>query len=292
MSLAPRDIVRDVLTEQGPAFLPEIQGEAFRLPVNLGRETPQPLGGQGDDFLNSVNVPLELQPLVLDGSLVITGYDTEPDLAGPEGGFITIARLEPAGSQGGPVGPAGPSPIDFANLELRTQELAQQAEFGRAGTAGNLLNTILGIQRDPFSIVPALSLFGAAGGGTRAPANALALTRGEGIAPELGGVVGDLVRELTQFTGATPINPNSGLPFTPGEMQFLRLVDQQQQAQPPVPGGIPSTQPTGVVDQILPTTTAAVKPLKQPALVRPLTQARRASVNQTVKGALTNGSKR
>lgn len=286
MSLAPRDIVRDVLTEQGPQFLPELQGGAFRLPVNLGAGGEDDGGGGGvlgDEFLNSVNVPLELQPLVLNGSLVITGYKTEPNLAGGPGEFITIAQLEPAGSQGGP---AGPSPIDFANLELRTQELAQQAEFGRAGTAGSLLETILGTQRDPFSVVPALSLFGAAGGGTRAPANALALTQGRGIAPELGGIVGDLVRELTQFTGATPINPNTGVPFTPGEMQFLRLVDQQQQAQPPVPSGIPSTQPTGVVDQILPTTTAAVKPLRQPAQVRPLTQARRAGVNQSVRGAL------
>ncbi len=291
MSLAQRDIVRDVLTEQGPAFLPELQGGAFRLPTNLGEETDgddDKIVG-GDDFLTLVNVPLELQPLVLDGRLVIVGYDTAPDLADPKGSFITIAKLEPAGSQGGP---AGPSAIDFANLDLRTQELAQQAEFGRAGATGDLLNTILGIQRDPFSVVPALSLFGAAGGGTQAPANALALTQGRGIAPELGGIVGDLVRELTQFTGATPINPNTGTPFTPGEMQFLRLVDQQRQTQPPVPGGIPSTQPTGIVDQVLPTTTAAAKPLRQPAQVRPLTQARRASVNQTVRGALTNGTTR
>ena len=289
MSLAPRNIVRDVLTEQGPEFLPELQGGAFRLPTNLGSPQPAPLpGGQGDDFLTSVNVPLKLQPLVQSGELVITGYDTVPDLTDSEGGFITIAKLAPPK----PGGPGGASPIDFANLDLRTQELAQQAEFGRAGVTGDLLNTILATQRDPFSIVPALSLFGAAGGGTRAPANALALTQGRGIAPELGGVVGDLVRELTQFTGATPINPNTGTPFTPGEMQFLRLVDQQRQTQLPVPGGTPSTQPVGIVDQVLPTTTAAVKPLRQPAQVRPLTQARRASVNQTVRGALTNGTTR
>lgn len=280
------------------ALLPP--GGTVDLFPGLGAPAPVPFTPspppEEEDFLQSIlNISPELADILASGQLVLTGFKTDVDALGnltiiPQIGFPE----EPKGVGG----VAGPSPLDIRALELRAEQIAQEAEQGRAGIASNLLRDVLDIQRDPFSVVPALQLAGAAGGGTQAPANALALTRGEGIAPDLGGVVGDLVRELTQFTGATPINPNSGLPFTPGELQFLRLVDQQNQpAQPPVPGGTPRTAATasaGVVDQILPTTTAAVKPLaqKQPALVRSLTPERRANINKSVKGVLSNGSKR
>lgn len=248
----------------------------------MGSPAPLPLApgqpAQQEDLLQTVlNISPELASLLDTGQLVLKGFKTEVDALG------NVRIVPQIGLPEAPTGPAGPSALDVRALDISEaqfqQQLAQEEEFGKVGAASGLLETLLDVQREPFSVVPALTTFGAAGGGTRAPNAALALTQGQGIAPELGGVVNRLLGEITQFAGANPINPNTGVAFTPGEMQFLRVVDQQRTTQ----------QPAGIVDQVLPTTIAAAKPIRQPAQVSPLTQARRSSVNQTVRGALTNG---
>ena len=93
--------------------------------------------------------------------------------------------------------------IDWARLNLDTTELAQRMELARQQTALGFLENIMETQRDPFSIVPALQLYGAAGGGTLAPHAALAEGGGAIQQSPYGDIAQQLIESLARFTGGT-----------------------------------------------------------------------------------------
>lgn len=88
-------------------------------------------------------------------------------------------------------------------LELVRMQLEQQMELGRRELGAGLLETLLDIQRDPFSIVPALQTYGAAGGGTMAPVQAFAETEGAGWPTPYGSLIEQLLGDLVAFAGGS-----------------------------------------------------------------------------------------
>lgn len=114
-----------------------------------------------------------------------------------------------------------------AGFNFDATQLAQQAELARKQTALGFLEYLQETQRDPFSIVTALQQYNTFGGGTLAPAAALAGSGGVGTpAPSpYGEMAQRLMEGLGEFTGGTPYNPNTGKPMTPQEMAFLRMID-------------------------------------------------------------------
>lgn len=94
----------------------------------------------------------------------------------------------------------------FAEAE-RLSDLFTRTEEARAArkTAGlDLLTQLLDIQQNPFSIVPALQAFGAAGGGTLAPAVDLARTGGVGRPSPYGSLIDSLLSDLSRFATSAP----------------------------------------------------------------------------------------
>jgi hypothetical protein len=99
--------------------------------------------------------------------------------------------------------------FNLAQLDLDAQRLALQSELSRQEFGRSLLQQLLDVQRDPFSIVPALTAFGAGGqaggGGVLAPATDLARTGGAGRpAPA---AFGDLASQLLQNAGMFATGP-------------------------------------------------------------------------------------
>lgn len=115
-----------------------------------------------------------------------------------------------------------------AEQGFREAELATMMEEQRLGAGRQLMEYLTRIQQDPFSIVPALQAYGAAGGGTLGPAAALAASGGAGQPSPFGELQSRLMRVLSEQAGATLINPHTGQPFLPHEMDYLRRVGQQQ----------------------------------------------------------------
>lgn len=99
---------------------------------------------------------------------------------------------------------------------------AQAAELARRGMGQGLLDFITETQRNPFSIVPALQQYTAAGGGPLASAAAFAGTGGAGSPSPYGAIAQQLIEGLAEFTGGTPYDPNTGRNFTPGALAWLR----------------------------------------------------------------------
>lgn len=111
-----------------------------------------------------------------------------------------------------------------AQQGLQALDIGRQMEAQRQSMGQSLLGYLTDIQRDPFSIVPALQAYGAAGGGTLAPAVDLAASGGAGRPSPYGEISSRLIRGLSEFAGATPVNPHTGQPMTPGQMDYLRKV--------------------------------------------------------------------
>ncbi|KKN72528.1 hypothetical protein LCGC14_0410320 [marine sediment metagenome] len=106
--------------------------------------------------------------------------------------------------------------FDIAGLNLEAQRLALESELARQEFGRSLLQQVMDVQRDPFSIVPALQGFSAAGGGTLAPAQDFAQTGGRPADP----IFGQLVQQLLQ--GAGQFAPGGqGAPTAPSELQKL-----------------------------------------------------------------------
>ena len=109
-----------------------------------------------------------------------------------------------------------------AEQALAALQASQQAELSRQQVGQGLLGYLTDIQRDPFSIVPAMRAYGATGGGTLGGAAALAASGGRGQPSPYGQVAGNLIRSLSEFSGGTEINPYTGAPFTPMELGQAR----------------------------------------------------------------------
>ena len=114
-----------------------------------------------------------------------------------------------------------------AQQGLEALQLAQQMEMQRQQVGQSLMGYLTDIARDPFSIVPAMQAYGQAGGGTLAPAVDLAATGGAGRPSPYGEIASRLMRGLSEFAGATPVNPATGKPMTPAEMDYLRKLTGQ-----------------------------------------------------------------
>ena len=111
-----------------------------------------------------------------------------------------------------------------AQQGLQGLDIARLMEQQRQQIGQSLLGYLTDIQRDPFSIVPAMQAYGAAGGGTLAPAVALAQSGGAGQPSPYGEISSRLIRGLSEFAGATPVNPHTGMAMTGEEMDYLRKI--------------------------------------------------------------------
>ena len=89
-----------------------------------------------------------------------------------------------------------------ARLALEAAELAQQGELARMGMGQQLLSHLADIQGDPFSIVTALKGYGAAGGGTLAPAADLYASGGRGRPSQYGAIYDQILTRLGGIAGA------------------------------------------------------------------------------------------
>lgn len=142
--------------------------------------------------------------------------------------------------------------------------LAQQMEGSRNQMGMSLLDYITKVQQDPFSIVPALQMYGQAGGGTLAPAAALAASGGQMNSP-YGDIAANLIRNLSTFAGGAPVNPKTGRSFTPDEMAYINVAAANQpktggttgskaRTRPPAgqrPGSGPELQPFSGVNNYI-----------------------------------------
>ncbi len=89
--------------------------------------------------------------------------------------------------------------INEALIGLSEEELAFKIEGFRQGFGADLLQQLVGMQNNPFSLVPALQAYGAAGGGTLAPAAAFDATGGAGAPSPYGNLVQELLAGLSDF---------------------------------------------------------------------------------------------
>ena len=139
-------------------------------------------------------------------------------------------QRDPTFQLGGPGGGGGPPQFRPGELSLLQEQLAEQQRAAMAGEAlsgkqhglnralgslsafgqqqqfgGGLLQQLMSVQQDPFSIVPALTAFGQGpgAGGVLAPATDLARTGGQGRpAPP---IFGELADQLTRALGSSSL---------------------------------------------------------------------------------------
>ena len=111
-----------------------------------------------------------------------------------------------------------------AQQGLQALDIARMMEQQRQQIGQSMLGYLTDIQRDPFSVVGAMKAYGASGGGTLAPSAALSQSGGAGSPSPYGEIHSRLLRGLSEFAGATPVNPSTGKPMTPKEMDYLRKV--------------------------------------------------------------------
>ena len=112
--------------------------------------------------------------------------------------------------------------IGLAEEDLATQQQSFQQSFGL-----NLFQQLIGLQDNPFSLVPALQAFGAAGGGPLAPAVAFDATGGAGNPSPYGNLVQELLAGLSAFALGTgvPGGGEGGVPGTPPDLQDMSVRD-------------------------------------------------------------------
>lgn len=111
-----------------------------------------------------------------------------------------------------------------AQQGLQGLDIARLMEQQRQQIGQSLLGYLTDVQRDPFNIVSALQASGQAGGGMLGGAAAFAESGGRGMPSPYGEISSRLIRGLSEFAGATPVNPQTGQPMTPAQMDQLRKV--------------------------------------------------------------------
>jgi hypothetical protein len=126
--------------------------------------------------------------------------------------------------------------FDIAQLNLAAQQAAMEAEAGRREFGRSLLQDVIGMRQNPFDLTTAMMAAGAGGvGGGISPFTA-SLQRSGGVGqpapPMFGDVATNLLRQLSIYAGGAGINPQTGLPYTPKEIAYLNIVQQQQAPQP------------------------------------------------------------
>lgn len=109
-----------------------------------------------------------------------------------------------------------------AEQQLASDRLANEMQMGQMQIGQGLMGYLTDLQRDPFSIVPAMQAYSASGGGTLAPNAAMVDSGGLGQPSPYGNVVQNLIRGLSEFAGGTNINPATGQSYTPAELAAQR----------------------------------------------------------------------
>lgn len=94
--------------------------------------------------------------------------------------------------------------VDQAQLELAGFQAEEAAFRDRAQGGSTLLDQLVDLQRDPFSLVPALQAFAASGGGTLGSATALGATGGKPQETGLGPLIQQLIDGLSEFALGVP----------------------------------------------------------------------------------------
>lgn len=131
---------------------------------------------------------------------------------------LTDQGASPPLASGGGVGATGlgADPFLVGGGQAQTGQFldafqaAEAAGLGRSQLGLGFLNQMIDVQRDPFSIVPALQAYGGVGGGTLAPNVAFAQTGGAGFPSPYGAIADRLIQGLSQFVGAgspTEVSP-------------------------------------------------------------------------------------
>ncbi len=98
--------------------------------------------------------------------------------------------------------------IDIARTALSGYEAALQARTGAMVPAANVLATLLGIQQNPFAVVPALATYGQLGGTPNQAAAFLLARGGEPLPPIYGSIVDELIKEFLQMVKERPQPPS------------------------------------------------------------------------------------
>lgn len=127
--------------------------------------------------------------------------------------------------------------VDQAQLELNTFRETEAARSARAGGGLDLLKQVTDLQRDPFSLVPALQAQAAAGGG---PLDALFAAGGKPQETGLGPLINQLIQGLSKFAGVTGETPT----VSPTAQQGQAAATQTT-AGPTTTGGITTGGTTG-----------------------------------------------
>ena len=172
------------------------------------------------------------------------GVETPPPVQPPIDGPGPLPGPQP----NDPVPPPGGTNVgggsEQADFLLRAAELAQQMKIAQKGLGFSLLDYATGVQRDPFSIVPALQYYGGAGGGTMAGNQDLAFTGGH--PSPYGSIVDRLLEDLFGFTTTAQetVDPD-GMVITPdgGGSGPVGPGDQP----PGTPGSTPTKPPVGTI---------------------------------------------
>lgn len=123
--------------------------------------------------------------------------------------------------------------IDQAYLDLEIAKFAQAAELARQQMSMGLLEYVTKTMADPFSIVPAMQLYGSMGGTPLASHDALIGTDNVGQPSQYGDLADQLIAGLKQFTttATAPYNP-ANAPEIPANETF-----QEVQIQPSTSSG-------------------------------------------------------
>ena len=136
-----------------------------------------------------------------------------------------------------------------ANDAERLLSMFQAVEAARAArksTGLGLLDTLINVQQDPFSIVPALMAYKSAGGGVQAPVSAFGATGGAGTPSPYGGLVDRLLGDLSTFAMSQQ-QAQAAAPSTSGGLigqaaQTVNYGSAQPEAKSSSP--LPSSTPT------------------------------------------------
>ena len=224
---------------------PELADYFLRIDAGLldpNTPPPYPPGQRPLDFGATPAPVSELAPPVSQPPLSPTDE--------PSDSFLDVLEEILGGLNAQPATPSTPITVGGgeaqARLNLDAFEAAQRAEVARQQVATNLLGFLGEVQQNPFSIVPALQSFSAAGGGTNALGEAFAATGGQGMTSPFGPAVDALIQSLLGFSLTPPADPATPPPLSaaPVVPQGSNLIDPSSGTIKPALENIIGTRPT------------------------------------------------
>lgn len=127
---------------------------------------------------------------------------------------------------------------DQADREFQAALFGAQQQQFRLQEGGTLLDRLMAAQQMPFNFGNVINATGQlGGGGPTGQLGALEATGNRGFPAPFSPIIQQLIETQAGALGGAPTNPNTGMPFTPNELAYIRIIlGQQGQA------------PTGQVD--------------------------------------------